>query len=76
MKTITQLFYLLIALLCSTALFGQALNDHACVVYFVCMAEYPVTLDDVIPGSCDILWPADVDTQCGLSNGLVPLDPA
>lgn len=54
----------------------QALNDHACVVYFVCMAEYPVTLDDVEPDSCDIVWPDDVDTQCGLSDYLVPLDPA
>jgi len=52
----------------------QALPDNACVVYFVCTADYPVSLDDVYAGSCDIAWPADIDTQCASPDGMVDLD--
>ena len=52
----------------------QALGDNACVVYFVCNASYPVSLDEVYPGSCEVDWPADVEAQCGLADGLVDLD--
>lgn len=54
----------------------QALPDNACVVYFVCTALYPVTLDAVYPGSCNIDWPADVATQCAPAGGIVVLDDA
>jgi len=52
----------------------QALPDDACVVYFVCNADYPVSLDDVYADSCAISWPADIDTQCAPPGGLVDLD--
>ena len=52
----------------------QALPDSACVVYFVCMATYPVSLADVYSDACDIAWPADVGTQCALPDGFVDLD--
>jgi cytochrome c peroxidase len=52
----------------------QALADNACVVYFVCSASYPVSLEDVYPDSCNITWPADVDTQCAFPGGLVDLN--
>ena len=54
----------------------QALPDSACVVYFVCGALYPVTLDDVYPGSCNIDWPVNVDIQCAPPGGIVDLDDA
>ena len=54
----------------------QALPDSACVVYFVCMADYPVDLVEVYPGACDIAWPTDVVTQCALPDGFVDLDAA
>jgi len=53
----------------------QALPDSACVVYFVCMATYPVSLEDVYSDACDIAWPVDVGTQCALTGGFVVLDP-
>ncbi len=53
----------------------QALPDNACVVYFVCIATYPVSLEDVYSDACDIAWPADVGTQCALTDGFVDLDP-
>jgi len=52
----------------------QALPDNACVVYFVCIATYPVSLEDVYPDACDIAWPTDVGTQCALPGGFVDLD--
>jgi len=54
----------------------QALLDSACVVYFVCIADYPVTLEDVYPDACDIAWPVDVDTQCAPPGVLLDLDDA
>jgi len=54
----------------------QALPDNACVVYFVCSASYPVSLDDVYANTCAIDWPADIDTQCAPPGGLVSLDEA
>jgi len=54
----------------------QALPDNACVVYFVCIATYPVTLEDVYPNACDIAWPANIDTQCAPPGALVGLDEA
>lgn len=51
----------------------QALPDYACVVYFVCTAAYPVALDDVYPGACDITWPGDVLTQCMTPGAWVTL---
>ena len=54
----------------------QALPDNACVVYFVCMAAYPVTFQDVWgPGSCDIAWPGDVLDECAAEGGVVDLSP-
>ena len=53
----------------------QALPDKACVVYFVCTASYPVSIEDVYPGACDITWPADVESECAISPGFVKLDP-
>ena len=57
----------------------QALPDKACVVYFVCTADYPVALEDLYPGSCDISWPRDgtldVEIQCALPDGFVTLAP-
>ena len=53
----------------------QASPDNACIVYKVCTtAIYPVTFEDVWgPGTCDIAWPADVDTVCGTEGGMVAL---
>jgi cytochrome c peroxidase len=43
----------------------QALPDNACVVYFVCIAGYSVTFEEVWGAeSCDITWPGDVEAQC------------
>jgi cytochrome c peroxidase len=58
----------------------QALPDSACVVYRVCnptvVEDYPVTFEDVWgAGSCDITWPADVDTACAPFGGAVTLSP-
>ncbi len=54
----------------------QALPDSACVVYRVCTATYPVTFEDVWgPDACDIAWPVDVDTVCGMEGGTVGLAP-
>jgi cytochrome c peroxidase len=57
----------------------QALSDNACVVYRVCdptvLADYPVLLDDVYPGACDIMWPMDVETVCATEGVTVPLSP-
>jgi cytochrome c peroxidase len=39
----------------------QALPDTGCVVRRVCVANYPVTLESQYPGSCAIVWPADID---------------
>jgi len=55
----------------------QALPDNACVVYFVCMATYPVSLVDVWgPDSCDITWPGDVLVECATEGGVVDLSEA
>lgn len=57
----------------------QALPDPACVVYRVCNAQtpaqYPVALEEVYPGACDIVWPADLDRNCK-DGVMVSLDPA
>jgi cytochrome c peroxidase len=52
----------------------QALPDNACVVYRVCNAIYPVSLEQVYPGSCSIIFPVDADALCAAGNR-VPLDP-
>ncbi len=56
----------------------QALPDSACVVYRVCNptvpADYPVSFEDVWgSGSCDIAWPADIDTSCATEGSTVAL---
>jgi cytochrome c peroxidase len=52
----------------------QALPDSACVVYRVCNATYPVSFEDVWGAdSCDISWPANVETVCGTEGGIVSL---
>jgi cytochrome c peroxidase len=51
----------------------HALPDSACVVYKVCGANYPVKLDDVWPGACDINWPADVQAVCSVQGATVAL---
>jgi len=58
----------------------QALPDNACVVYRVCnpviSGDYPVILEDVWgPDSCNITWPADIDTVCAMEDGMVVLSP-
>jgi cytochrome c peroxidase len=53
----------------------QALPDNACVVYFVCTADYPVTFESVW-GACDIAWPGDVPAQCASEGGMVALSDA
>jgi cytochrome c peroxidase len=52
----------------------QALPDNACVVYFVCIATYPVSLYVVYPDACDFAWPADVGNICALPVVFVDLD--
>jgi cytochrome c peroxidase len=42
----------------------QALPEAACVVYRVCNANYPVSLERVNPDECGIAWPPDIDRQC------------
>lgn len=55
----------------------QALPDSACVVHRVCTAAYPVTFEQVWGStSCDIAWPADVETVCRSTSGMVGLSPA
>jgi cytochrome c peroxidase len=54
----------------------QALPDHACVVYRVCTASYPVGFETVWgAGTCQITWPADVGTTCAMEGGVVSLSP-
>jgi len=50
----------------------HGLADSACVVYRVCHADYPSSLERVYPGECDIPWPpqVDVDTLCGDEESL------
>jgi cytochrome c peroxidase len=56
----------------------QALPDNACVVYRVCTAaDYPVSFEEVWgPGTCDIMWPADVETACLTEGATVSLSDA
>ena len=35
--------------------------DPACIVFRVCKANYPYSLDYVYPGECDIQWPEELD---------------
>jgi len=52
----------------------QALPDSACVVYFVCTADYPVPFTSVWGvEACDIDWPADVEDVCETEDGVVVL---
>jgi cytochrome c peroxidase len=52
----------------------QALPDSACVVYRVCNASYPVSIQEVWgPESCDIIWPADIATVCATEGATVIL---
>ncbi len=54
----------------------QALPDHACVVYRVCTASYPVGFETVWgAGTCQITWPADIATTCAMEGGVVNLSP-
>ncbi len=53
----------------------QALSDSACVVYRVCMADYPVDMTEVYPGACNITWPAGTDTACGVEGSVIGLSP-
>jgi len=55
----------------------QALPDAACVVYFACIADYPVSLTDVWgSAACDITWPADVESVCAMEGTVVALSDA
>jgi cytochrome c peroxidase len=55
----------------------QGLPDSACVVYRVCGASYPVSFEAVWgAGSCDIAWPADVETVCATEDTTVALSGA
>ncbi len=52
----------------------QALPDHACVVYRVCTATYPVAFENVWgAGTCQITWPANISTTCATEGGVVSL---
>ncbi|WP_374687840.1 cytochrome-c peroxidase [Promineifilum sp.] len=52
----------------------QALPDSACVVYRVCMASYPVSLENVWGSTaCDITWPVDVEAACAAPGSPVSL---
>jgi cytochrome c peroxidase len=51
----------------------HALPDSACVVYKVCAANYPVTLDSVWPGACNINWPSDANTTCKTEGATMAL---
>ncbi|KPJ90523.1 MAG: cytochrome C [Gammaproteobacteria bacterium SG8_11] len=51
----------------------HALPDSACVVYKVCGANYPVKLDSVWPGACDIRWPSDIKAACKTDGATVEL---
>ena len=52
----------------------QASWDNACIVYKVCTADYPVTLEEVWgDGACAINWPMDVDTVCASEHKSVSL---
>jgi cytochrome c peroxidase len=53
----------------------QALPDTGCVVYRVCEASYPVTLESQLPGSCTIAWPPDVDATCSRPDGRLRMEP-
>jgi len=55
----------------------QALPDAACVVYFVCNADYPVALTDVWGDeACDIAWPGDVEVACATEGVTVAVPDA
>jgi cytochrome c peroxidase len=56
----------------------QALRDSACVVYRVCTASYPlVSLQSVFGlGTCNISWPADIGSACGIEGPQLGLSPA
>lgn len=56
--------------------FEQALPDKACVVYKVCKADYPIALDAIWPGLCDIDWPDKVDKTCAQEQQHVALSEA
>ncbi len=52
----------------------QALPDSACVVYRVCTASYPISLQAVWgEESCAITWPPDVDAVCSTEGASVTL---
>ncbi|MGE3508468.1 MAG: cytochrome-c peroxidase [Vicinamibacterales bacterium] len=53
----------------------QALPDTGCVVYRVCAATYPVSLESQFPGSCAIDWPADTEAICHMPVGALLLKP-
>lgn len=59
----------------------QALPDSACVVYRVCNPvvpeDYPVSFEAIWgSGTCDIAWPADIETTCATEGTTVSLSPA
>lgn len=51
----------------------QALPEAACVVYRVCNAHYPYSLESIHPGECEIAWPPDVDInkECEMGNTMM-----
>jgi cytochrome c peroxidase len=59
----------------------QALPDSACVVYRVCnpviAGDYPIGFEEVWgAGTCDIVWPADIETVCATEGATVTLSDA
>jgi cytochrome c peroxidase len=55
----------------------QALPDSACVVYWVCTADYPVSFEDVWgTEACGIEWPSDVEELCESEGATVILSDA
>jgi cytochrome c peroxidase len=54
----------------------QAFADEACVVFRVCGASYPISLTEVWGAeSCEIPWPDDAETICGIQGGTLELTP-
>jgi cytochrome c peroxidase len=55
----------------------QALPDNACVVYRVCNASYSGSFEDVWGNeSCDVSWPADIETTCETEGAVATLSAA
>ncbi len=50
----------------------HALPEAACIVYRVCIADYPYSFESINPGECEIMWPQNVDVnkECAKGNAI------